>query len=133
MPQYGPRWPLKKGNEDLYEMYSDIKDQISFYLKNLLLTSPGENLSNPNYGVGLKSFIFEQNLESTMGRLASNIQDQIRIFIPYLNVRDVVVESSSLQIDSNTISVKIIYNLPGEEIDNVFEIDASDTQTIGFY
>ena len=33
MAQYGPKWPLKKGNEDLYEMYTEIKDQINLYKK----------------------------------------------------------------------------------------------------
>lgn len=133
MSQYGPKWPLKKGNEDLYEMYDEIKDQISFFLKNLLLTSPGENLSNPSYGVGLRSFIFEQNIDSTYGRLSSIISDQVEQYIPYINVQDVIVGSDSSQIDNNVLSVKIVYSLPGEKFDNVFEIETSDTQTIGFY
>ena len=32
MAIYGPRWPLKIGNEDTYELYSTLKDQINFYL-----------------------------------------------------------------------------------------------------
>ena len=63
MPLFGPKWPLKKGNEDAFEMYDDVKDQISFYLKCLILTSPGENISDPGYGVGLRRFLFEQNLD----------------------------------------------------------------------
>ena len=52
MPLYGPKWPLKSGNEDTFEMYKSVEQQISFYLKTLLLTSPGENLSDPVYGIG---------------------------------------------------------------------------------
>ena len=37
MPLYGPKWPLKKGNEDVFEMYDDVNQQISFYLKCLIL------------------------------------------------------------------------------------------------
>ena len=43
MPLYGPEWPLKSGNKDVWEMYEDLNQQINFYLKNLLMTSPGEN------------------------------------------------------------------------------------------
>ena len=25
MPLYGPKWPLKRGNKDTYEVYDDIK------------------------------------------------------------------------------------------------------------
>lgn len=57
MPIYGPKWPLRKGNSDLFELNEDLKSQISFELKNLILTSPGENISDANYGVGIRSFV----------------------------------------------------------------------------
>ena len=61
MPLFGPKWPLSQGNEDTFKLYDDVKQQINFYLKNLLLTSPGENISDPNYGVGIRQFLFEMN------------------------------------------------------------------------
>ena len=47
MKIFGPKWPLKRGSEDTYETYHNLKDQVNFYLKNLILTSPGENISAP--------------------------------------------------------------------------------------
>ncbi len=77
MPLYGPKFPLSAGNHDTFELYEDVKQQINFYLKNLLLTSPGENISDPNYGVGLRRFLFEQNVESTRSTMLSSISSQI--------------------------------------------------------
>lgn len=133
MPLYGPKWPLSKGNHDTFELYDDVKQQISFYLKNLLLTSPGENISDPNYGVGLRRYMFEQNLDSTRGAIASSISSQVSRYLPYLRVSDIQVSATAQQIDSNTLGIKIIYSIPGDVVQEVFELDMTPDNTIGFY
>ena len=133
MPLYGPRWPLKKGNEDVFEMYDDVKDQISYYLKCLLLTSPGENLSDPNYGVGLRRFIFEQNIGSVRDSIALTISSQISTYLPYLDVQDVIVGATSTEIESSSMSLKIVYYIPSNTSQIIFELDLNPETTIGFY
>ena len=133
MPLYGPKWPLSQGNHDTFELYEDVKQQINFYLKNLLLTSPGENLSDPNYGVGLRRYMFEQNLESTRGSIASAISSQMSEHLPYLEVSDIQVGATAQEIDSNTLSVRIVYSIPGDVVQEVFELDMNPDNTIGFY
>ena len=133
MPLFGPRWPLKKGNEDVYEMYDDVKDQISFYLKCLLLTSPGENLSDPNYGVGLRRYLFEQNLGSTRDSLASTVSSQVSRYLPYLDLQDVEVGASSAEIESSTMTLRITYYIPSNTTQQIFELDLNPETTIGFY
>lgn len=133
MPLYGPKWPLSQGNHDTFELYDDVKQQINFYLKNLLLTSPGENLSDPSYGVGLRRYMFEQNLPSIRNSIASEIVSQMSTYLPYLEVSDVQVGATTQEIDSNTMSVKIIYSIPGDVVQEVFELDMNPDNTIGFY
>ena len=133
MPLYGPKWPLKSGNEDTFEMYDDVKQQITFYLKNLILTSPGENISDPNYGVGLRRFLFEQNIDFVRGSIASSISGQISIYLPYLTVEEIQVNADAQEIDSNSITVRIIYGIPGDVTQQVFELDLNPDTTIGFY
>ena len=46
---------------------TNTRDQIKSNFLNLLLTVPGERINQPNYGVGLKSRLFENTLdESTL-------------------------------------------------------------------
>jgi phage baseplate assembly protein W len=132
MPLYGPKWPLKSGNKDTFEIYDDVKDQISFYLKNLILTSPGENISDANYGVGIRSFLFEQNTPSARSRVTSRIATQISIYLPFISIENIEVSSGSQELD-NQLMVKIIYGIPGDVIQKVFELDLSPDTTIGFY
>ena len=133
MPLFGPKWPLKKGNEDVFELYDDVKDQISFYLKCLLITSPGENLSDLNYGVGLRRFLFEQNIASTRDSISSKISSQISRYLPYLDLQDVQIGATDSEIDQNSISVKVVYYIPSDTTQQIFELDMSPDTTIGFY
>ena len=133
MPLFGPKWPLKKGNEDVFELYDDVKDQISFYLKCLLLTSPGENISDPGYGVGLRRFLFEQNIASTRDSISSKISSQISRYLPYLDLQDVQIGATDSEIDQNSISVKVVYYIPSDTTQQIFELDMSPDTTIGFY
>ena len=133
MPLYGPKWPLKRGNRDTYEVYDDVTAQISFYLKNLLLTHQGENISDPAYGVGLRRFLFEQNTAATRNLILSNVTTQISRYLPFIIVRDIQVGSNSVEIDENTMNLKIIYNIPSTDLAQIFELDLQETQQIGFY
>jgi phage baseplate assembly protein W len=133
MPLFGPKWPLKKGNEDAFEMYDDVKDQISFYLKCLILTSPGENISDPGYGVGLRRFLFEQNLDSTRDSIQSEVSSQISKYLPYLDLQDVQVGATNAEIDAGTMSLRITYYIPSNTTQQVFELDLNPDTTIGFY
>lgn len=133
MPLYGPKWPLSQGNHDTFELYEDIKPQIGFYLKNLILTSPGENISDPSYGVGLRRYMFEQNLPSTRASMSAAIARQISTYLPYIQVSDIQVGATSNDIDSNTIRVRIVYALPGDVVQEVFELETGPDNTIGFY
>ena len=133
MTLYGPKWPLKSGNADTFEMYETVDQQIGFYLKNLLLTSPGENLSDPSYGVGIRRFIFEQNIDSVRSSIESAISSQVSIYLPYLDLTDVETIASNEDVDNNFITIRVTYGIPGDVIQKVFELDLKPETTIGFY
>jgi len=133
MPLYGPRWPLKIGNHDTYELYEDIKSQVSFYLRNLILTSPGENISDPNYGVGLRRYLFEQNIASNRNAISSEISEKISTYLPFITLSEVQVNASSDDIDSNFLNIRIIYSIDQSGVNETFELSTNETNQIGFY
>ena len=133
MPLYGPKFPLSKGNRDTFELYDDIKSQVNFYLKNLLMTSPGENISDPSYGVGLRRYLFEQNIEAVRDSISSEISTQVSQYLPFISIEGVAVNATARDIDSNSISVKLAYQIVGEDILQIFELETTPETTIGFY
>lgn len=133
MTLYGPKWPLKSGNADTFEMYDSVEQQIGFYLKNLLLTSPGENISDPNYGIGIRRFLFEQNIDYVRSSISSRVSSQVSVYLSYLNISDIQVLASTQDIDNNSMTIRLIYAIPGDVTQKVFELDLKPETTIGFY
>lgn len=130
MPLYGPKWPLAPGNHDTFELIEDIKEQINFYLRCLLLTSPGENISDPNYGVGLRRFLFEQGVGSISQQIKSIMSTQIKKYIPYISIIEIQIQEN---LDENNLNFKIIYNISGDLNKSVFDLKLSNDSAIGFY
>lgn len=133
MPLYGPKFPLSLGNEDTYKMNDSVEQQISFYLKNLILTSPGENISDPNYGVGLRRFLFEQNIPSNISRIQNEIMGQISKYLPYLSPVDIQVDPDVELVDDYVLSIRVVYGIPGDVIQKVFELELRPDTITGFY
>tara|TARA_R100000734_G_C3287735_1_gene80114 strand:- start:358 stop:759 length:402 start_codon:yes stop_codon:yes gene_type:complete len=133
MPLYGPKFPLSSGNEDAFELYETVEGQIAFYLKNLILTSPGEKISDSNYGVGLRRFIFEQAIPATYSKISSKISSQISTYLPYISVIDIQAGASDVDIDSNSMFVKIAYKIPNDAVEKIFELEINPESMIGFY
>lgn len=133
MPLYGPKFPLSKGNQDAFELYEDIEQQIGFFLKNLILTSPGEKISDPRYGVGLRRFLFEQNIQSSRDNIVSRVSSQISTYLPYLIVNDIAVSADEAEIDTNSMTLRIVYQIAGDTVQRVFDLEVNPDTIIGFY
>ena len=133
MTLYGPKWPLKSGNADTFEMYNSVEQQIGFYLKNLLLTSPGENISDSNYGIGARRFLFEQNIDYVRSSISSRISSQVSVYLPYLSVSEIQVFASPQDVDNNSMIIRVVYEIPGDVTQKVFELDLKPEATRGFY
>jgi hypothetical protein len=73
--QLAPKLPLSYSEG--VGPYTPITDYLSLVKQNMkmvLLTSPGERVMIPEYGVGLKRFLFLQNTETTL----DNMRERIR-------------------------------------------------------
>ena len=98
----GLAFPLDETN--MFEGTKNIKEQIKSNLLNLLLTYPGERVFLPTFGIGLKSLLFEQNLD--LNSLKDLIQDKINRFIPNVLLDDIRSGKSE---DEHTIFLSLTY------------------------
>lgn len=76
-------------------------------LRHLLLTNPGERIMDPLFGVGIKRYLFEQNLESTYKLLKTDIQKQVKKYMPFLTIQDINITQD--MDDGNIMYVAIDY------------------------
>jgi phage baseplate assembly protein W len=82
------------------------KDQIKSNLVNLLLTSTGERIMNPNFGTFLKRFLFEGITDSNLESLKDNLLNSISIYIPDITVTSIIITPNT---DYNSIDLNIDY------------------------
>tara|TARA_A100000164_G_C21899087_1_gene769531 strand:+ start:1292 stop:1699 length:408 start_codon:yes stop_codon:yes gene_type:complete len=84
------------------------RDQIKANMINYLLTNKGERVFRPNFGADLRNLLFENILDVTTEDLKSNIQNDISVFFP--NVEVVEIEFNN-QPDDNTINFNLKYRI----------------------
>jgi phage baseplate assembly protein W len=101
LPFNGPAGPFNK-------TYS-TKDQIKYNLINLLLTNKGERVFNPEFGADLKRILFEGIVEDISSTIQNLIITNVNIFIPEVQVTDVIVNTDNKE--KNSIAVTVVYQL----------------------
>jgi phage baseplate assembly protein W len=84
------------------------KNAIKNNLINYFLTNPGERPGNPEFGGGLRRFIFQQIEENTLEFLKEDIQQKLDNFFPNVVVNKLNVLSYP---DNNTVTVEIYYSI----------------------
>lgn len=87
MPNFSPKFPLNLSTEGTYDSNTTIKQVVRQNLKNLLLTAPGERIMDPEFGVGLRNYLFEQNNLSTSSIIEQNIEMQVKKYMPFIEIQ----------------------------------------------
>jgi len=95
------------------------KDAIKNNLINFFLTNPGERYLNPNFGGGLRAFIFEQITNDNLDFLREDINKKISNYFPNILVNELTVIG---QQDTNQITVVLKYSVSNTNITDILEI-----------
>mgnify|MGYP003671870937 FL=1 len=97
-----------------YSSYT-TKEQIKSNLINVLLTEPGERVMEPDFGVGLKLVLFEQNIDKD--DIKNRINAQVQIYVPEIDVVDINIEFVP---DQHVLFIQITYKfLLDESTDSI--------------
>jgi len=59
-----------------YKLNKRMKEVVRQNFKNLVLTAPGERVMDPNFGVGLRNYLFEQISETLFTKISARIRTQ---------------------------------------------------------
>ena len=98
----GVAFPLDETN--LFRGTETVREQNKANLINLLLTHPGERINLPNFGVGVKNLLFEQQVDLEL--LDEKIKAQANRHIPQIEITDV---QTGILDDKHTVFVSIVY------------------------
>lgn len=90
----------------------ESEDAVAQSLRQLLLTRPGERIGRPNYGVGLRQFLYAQNTLSTRSSIRQIVIDAIERHEPRVKLDEVEVLSDAER--PGLLHIDIAYRLINE-------------------
>ena len=96
------------------------KDAIKYNLINYFLTNTGERFMNPEFGGGLRDFIFEQISLDNLSDIKENFQDKINEKFSRIIIQELDVISVE---DENLITILMKYSLENTNIVDSITID----------
>jgi len=124
MAGFSPKLPLTLDVDDGYALTKDLKELAKQNFKNLVLTSPGERIMDPEFGVGIRSYLFENNSVQTQGRIDARVRSQVQKYLPYINIESIQFDNIDVNpnVSENFLGVRILYTIKKLAISDVLEI-----------
>jgi len=114
----GINLPFSAG--EVFQCNYTSKAAIKNNLINYFLTEKGERIDNPEFGGGLRSFLFEQIADNTLTDIEDEIISRIGSYFPSIVLEAVNILSIP---DTNIIRVIIKYSIPQQGIEDEIEIN----------
>ena len=119
MTSLAPKLPITIDSGDGYTMIKTFKMLIKQNFKMLVLTNPGERVMDPEFGVGIRQFLFENFSSDVYTRIDFKIREQISTYIPVISIK--TIEFGTSGIDDNSLGVRIEYLIPDIAVSDLLE------------
>jgi len=104
--------------DGVYGLNKTLVDMATQNLKMVILTSPGERLMEPEFGVGVRNYLFAQNSPGLSSQLRDRISQQVSKYLPYISLNNLQVFSPSISGDTDNTRLNIIinYSIPAANV-----------------
>ena len=105
--------PMQRDARDGFKMNKTYKQVVNQNLKMLVLTAPGERMMDPDFGIGLRNFLFEQNAEVTYQRIEDKIYEQVTRYMPFIEIENInfVSPEQDEALDKNFVGITLRYKI----------------------
>lgn len=108
---YSVRLPFSLSPDDgAYALNKTLASVVKQNVKMVVLTSPGERIMDPAFGVGIRNYLFESMNPLVMDNIRSRIISQLKTYLPFVNV--VNLQVSSNEEGPNTLYIRLEYSFP---------------------
>ena len=111
-----------------YNLNTTFEELAKQNLKMLILTSPGERIMDPSFGVGLMGYLFEMNSASTYAEISARIQSQVNKYLDYIRIDDIQyqIPENNPDLYPQNLSVSIFFTIIPLQMSTVLQIDANN-------
>tara|TARA_R100000005_G_C4983649_1_gene192599 strand:+ start:1258 stop:1656 length:399 start_codon:yes stop_codon:yes gene_type:complete len=123
----GPSLPLTRDTRSgVFSLITSYDEEIKQNFKNLILTSPGERVMNPDFGVGIRNYLFE-NRSNAKSAIEQRLRSQVERYMPFISLQDVIFDySDELGVpleDRQILSIRIVYSVPDLNLESAININ----------
>ena len=115
----GLEFPLDHNLTGFFRQSKTIPQQVKSNIKNLLLTSKGERVFQPDFGCDLRDLLFEQINNETLDRVDNSIRIALDTWLPYVNINDLTIVQDESNPNEITISLEYSTTLQPDALDNI--------------
>jgi len=119
----GLKLPFVGASNSFFALNYTTLDQIKTNFRNLLLTEKGERFMMPDYGMGLRKFIFDANSGQTWSNIDSHIRSTTSKWMPSITINTIDVFQDER--NKNLLSIHI-------EFQTTLNSSISETMDIDF-
>lgn len=99
-------------NNGIFPVNYTTLNQAKDNLKNLILTKKGERVMNPEFGCDIWLLLFEQIVPGQIEtQIENTILDAVNIWLPYLNIDEIIFDYDETDIDMNNINLDVKFSL----------------------
>tara|TARA_R100001594_G_C3889323_1_gene227979 strand:+ start:97 stop:495 length:399 start_codon:yes stop_codon:yes gene_type:complete len=121
-----PKLPLSISSRDgAYRLNKTFASNAQQNLKNLILTSPGERIMDPEFGVGIRNYLFE-NFNDIVQIIPGHIEDQVGKYMPYIGIEDILIQEGNPQGGAeHTLFIQIFYRIPSNNASQLLSLNLS--------
>mgnify|MGYP003626981069 CR=1 FL=1 len=129
MQGIGPELPLNRDHRfGNYSLVTSYKEEVKQNFKNLLLTSPGERMMIPDFGVGLRNFLFNPRPHAT-AEIRQRITSQTSKYMPYIQINKIIFDQGKPEEDltqSHMLSIIIDYEVTSINLEASIILNSED-------
>jgi phage baseplate assembly protein W len=105
-PNTGVGVGLEFQSKGVFQTTYTTQQAIKNNLINYLLTGPGERYLNPNFGLGLQKYLFEQLTSNTETSIEEDIQTAVREYFPSITIQNLTITQNP---DTYQIYIQLTY------------------------
>lgn len=118
----GIKLPLTSASNTFFALNYTTFDQLKTNFKNLMLTEKGERYMLPDYGAGLRKFLFTQSDESLYSSIEEHIKGTTAKWMPQIEIISVDIAQDNRNENMISIAIKFQSKRDPSKID-ILKID----------
>jgi len=120
----GVAFPLMEGG--VFKPTMTFREQVKSNIIHVVMTQKGELINKPDFGVGLKHLLFEQNVDTDA--LEMEIKSQFDLYIPEIELNKATAEFLE---DQHILYIKIAYTIKFNGEEDAVQINVGLPQWLG--